>query len=174
MCAAELQSLVSFAASKNCFDGVLSEDVCNARNLEVLSLDGFNSGLLCSERHRDFVATPTPAIPTCLWELPSLGMLHLSSILYAGVLEFGHNRSSAHRVGPQAALKNLSLSHNRAVGTIPVSVFNHMWFELDLSFNRFDGHLGVNISLQGGGSARLGVNRLSGVRSCYCSMSFWG
>lgn len=161
--------LISFAAAKNCFHGQLTEAICTATYLQVLSLDGFSSNSNCvrhKQKKTDLIDPVSPVVPACLWTLTSLGTLHLSAILYSGPFPTASSDSpptGASGARPlQPALRNLSLAHNRMSGTVPDFIFSHSWLQLDISFNKLTGLLSPNISIAPNGLANFVVNRLSG------------
>jgi hypothetical protein len=72
-------------------------------------------------------------IPTCLFNLPKLGILHLAANNLQGTLPSIVNFS--------ATLQSVILSNNQLEGSIPSAFFNHTFYYLDLSFNRLNGKL---------------------------------
>lgn len=85
----KLPVLGTFAAVKTCFHGPLPLTICNSTSLKVLLLDGVASGAAC-QKPIHFIGTasnayystngPVPGgIPSCIWALPQLQSLQLSS-----------------------------------------------------------------------------------------------
>ncbi|RYH20050.1 hypothetical protein EON65_24775 [archaeon] len=159
-----ISTLRSFAASANCFVGTLPVDICSARNLSVLILDGLSTAPSC--RVEIFPGVPylnafilqhslTGSIPSCLFTLPHIRSLHLNGNKLTGSLPSTLNVSSS--------LLDLALSHNFLEGTIPVSLQTRAFHELDLSYNRLRGVLSKDFSpVAEDASLSLQVNRLSG------------
>ena len=135
-----LPILRTFAAEKSCFHGSLPLDICTASSLRVLLMDGVTSGLACQQRiqfiGRDsnaYFSTNGPVtggIPSCIWALPSLESLQLSSNSLTGTI-----------AAPplQSALVDVVLSFNQLTGTIPLSLQNLNLDVLKLSDNRLKG-----------------------------------
>lgn len=159
------QSLTGFAASSNCLHGTLPDSICTAKNLLALVLDGISTANKC--RHRLFPDSPgldaffvkdtlRGTIPACIFsDLHSLHTLHLSGNHLVG--------SFPTDVRITRGLADLTLSHNRFTGTIPLSMQQKFIPTLDLSFNRFSGVLSSDfVSLFDKSSLFLQVNRLSG------------
>ena len=173
----ETETLKTFAAASNCLSGQISAAICRATALETLVLDGLSAGSSCrlpifpAESVFKFTGTKTlnkiqGSLPACLFtSLPRIKTLHLS-----GNGLTGNNIWSNIEAWP-ANLTDLSISHNRLQGSMPVvlqrglSQFNRF----DASFNRFGGVLRqVQLTRLGGGSStttefNFRVNRLSGV-----------
>jgi Leucine-rich repeat (LRR) protein len=154
----------SFAASSNCFIGSLPEQVCDARTLLSLSLDGLSTAENC--RHLLFPGIPyfnaftvshflQGSIPSCYYEMPRIQLLHLSGNGFSGTIPSDLNIPSS--------LSDVSLSHNLLTGTIPSVIQEKSWVNLDLSYNKLTGILGPSFSaFPSNGSLSLQVNRLSG------------
>lgn len=158
------QSLVAFSVSTNCITGAITETVCNAKSLTSFVVDGLNAAPHCqnnlfvnpNQHVSSYVLSATDnSLPLCLFAMPNLATLHLSGNAITGKLSDVNEISDT--------LVELSLSHNKIDGTIPVMFQNRFWTSLDLSFNKLSGELyssfypfGANTSLY------LQVNRLSG------------
>ena len=78
-------SLIAFTASSNCFNGNISKLICLNKNLKILVLDGLVCALSCRHKIFPFISSSyisnqliTGGIPTCLWSMPNLEVLHLS------------------------------------------------------------------------------------------------
>jgi hypothetical protein len=98
--------------------------------MQVIAMDAMaGNALHCSKSHSPIL---TGSIPSCLWALPKLESIHISSNGLSGKLPHGIN---------QASLKNLSASYNRLSGTLPNDILCKPFNELDLSHNRFDGEM---------------------------------
>eukprot|EP01034_Spumella_vulgaris_P038605 gene38605-47677_t len=122
----------SFA--KNCFDAKLSEAICEATELNVLSTDGASVG--CGHT----VGVVSGTIPSCLLTMPNLLTLHLSGNGYTGVIP------SVERVSD--SLVDLSLSHNELRGTVPEVLQRRVWSNLDLAYNKLTGGLISDFNFQ--------------------------
>jgi Leucine-rich repeat (LRR) protein len=161
---ANTKLLQSFAASSNCLIGSLPEQICEAKTLLSLSLDGLSTANNC--RQTLFPGIPyfnaftvshflQGSIPVCYYEMPSIQLLHLSGNGFSGTIASGLILSSS--------LTELSLSHNLLSGTIPSVIQERSWVDLDLSYNKLTGILGSSFStFPSNGSLSLQVNRLSG------------
>eukprot|EP01038_Epipyxis_sp_PR26KG_P014650 gene14650-19682_t len=160
-----LRSLVTFAASKNCFIRSIPLTCCNATRLNSLSLDGLHSSSNCQTRFFPslsyiptyFISSSTiGTLPDCIFNLPNLTTLHVSGNGFDVELSDDTMFSDS--------LSDLSLSHNSLYGSIPLSLQRRSWSNLDLSFNKIRGSLSSDFSsITNGSSISLDVNRLSGV-----------
>eukprot|EP01031_Cornospumella_fuschlensis_P026415 gene26415-31918_t len=156
-----LEHISSFAAASNCLTGSLPVDICEARNLSTLVLDGAATAHACRRKIfpgldiRSFVLQRplTGTIPACVFALPKIQNLHLSANFLSGSLPEAFN----------SELVNLTLSRNLLTGSIPRTLQEQHLSNLDLSYNRLHGGLVTNISdVPQRGSLYLQVNRLSG------------
>jgi Leucine-rich repeat (LRR) protein len=130
-------SLTVFTANVNCFHGSIPEDICRARAMSSLVLDGLRSAKVC--RALRFAGSYSVGdriygtIPQCLFQLPNLTSLHLSGNALTGSLpddlELSHS------------LYDLTLSHNVLTGRIPTQIQERKFYTLDLSYNRLTGTL---------------------------------
>lgn len=160
----EFPQLQAFSAVKNCLDVLLPENICNAKTLITLALDGLRSAETCRSvimpglSRAYMLASPSTTsiqIPSCMYQLPLLKVLHLSGNGLKGSLPDALLLSSA--------LVDLSLSYNYLTGTIPIAFQSKQWTDLDLSHNRLDGTLRSDFhSYSPNSSLSLKVNRLSG------------
>jgi Leucine-rich repeat (LRR) protein len=136
-------SLESFVATSNCLSGSIPEEICSAKFLTSLSLDGLStaencrvllfsavSPLFSGFAVRDFLEGP---IPPCLYEMSKIQLLHLSGNGITG--------SIPSNITLSATLTDLSLSHNALTGTIPMNIQTKYWDNLDLSYNKLTGTL---------------------------------
>lgn len=143
----QLPNLKSLSLANSCLSGTLPFNVCNSTQLEALILYGLSRGDSCRATGLRVLANRGVAfgggIPSCLFSLPSLSTLLLSSNNFQGSFE------DSIVVG--AKLRTLDLSHNQLTGSIPASLQNVSWSLLDLSHNKFVGELS---------SALLGANRI--------------
>jgi hypothetical protein len=156
----------TFAACSNCFVGSISEEICSAMRLTALALDGLATAVNCRLpifpsifESNSFILRESfeGGIPGCLFELPQLQTLHLSGNGLTGSLSNSLNISES--------ISDLSLSHNIFTGPIPANIQNKSWNSLDLSSNKLDGILSVDIlanSSQDTTTLNLYVNHLSG------------
>lgn len=96
-----LPRLTTIALSLNCFQGELPVDVCHAREAMVLALDGLGGAREC--RHDRVIlfsgvvlgGTLDGRIPSCLWSLPRLHLLHLSGNGLMGSIGTSFPRNSS-------------------------------------------------------------------------------
>jgi Leucine-rich repeat (LRR) protein len=174
-------SLVSFAASTNCFSGPLSSGICDAINLEDFVLDGASTAIRCqrlifpsktffqsssvsngqssSTTHlsKAFILSKRLAngIPSCLFNMSKLQLLHLSGNALTGTIP--------NDIAISPALLNLSIANNQLSGPIPITIQKKRFFNIDLSYNKFSGTLSEEIpTVEPNGSFRAQRNRLSG------------
>lgn len=156
-----LPALQAFNAFSSCYSGSIPSSICSARHLEYLIMDGLITGMGCqwslNSANRSYHAYwPKKAlqhgIPSCIWSMPNLRLLHLSSNKLTGTL--GSPPSSS-------PLKRVMLSHNYLSGTIPLALQNLPFSRLDLSNNRLHGGYTANVT---GTKVKLALfnNRLSG------------
>ncbi len=166
-------NLVYALLGDNCFSGPISTSICMAEKLQVVMLDGASSGSQCESYfpngiealklffnlHARFVKQKLGgSIPSCLWSLPELSILHLSGNGITGTIfnsELGYNASK---------LIDLNLAVNSLSGVIPISIQQKGFQQLDLSNNRFSGelnHLNINKDYINS-TLKLAQNRLSG------------
>jgi Leucine-rich repeat (LRR) protein len=161
-----LTSLQGFALSSNCLDGYIPEEICESPSIATLTLDGLTTAPNC----RNYIFPGITvfnafivkhfmqgSIPPCLFEIPTLQLLHLSGNGLTGTIP--------NNVTLKSSFVDLSLSHNLLSGTIPGQFQTKLWANLDLSYNKLTGTLNDDF---GGlneprfGSLYLDVNRLSG------------
>ena len=76
---------------KNCFKGSLPENICNAKKLLVLVLDGLESSPKCSSYissvTKGYISNPMKGnIPSCFYSLPNITTLHVSGNSFSGSL----------------------------------------------------------------------------------------
>jgi Leucine-rich repeat (LRR) protein len=135
-------SLKAIVAASNCFTGSIPESICQSEGLIEVVLDGLHGSSYCTKKL--FPIDPQSSsilssdvlygnIPSCLFGLQYLTILHLSGNNLAGSLPSDLNLSSS--------LQSVILSNNRLKGSIPRSFTDHGFYYLDLSFNRFNGDL---------------------------------
>ena len=137
-------SLLTFSAVRNCLSGSLSDDLCLAPNLNVLSLDGLHTAKECQNVFFPLISQSYlqsnyihGTIAPCLFRLPSLQTLHLSGNGFTGPIIVPTSINSN--------FADLSLSYNLLTGTIPDIIQNKQWNSLDLSHNKLNGFLSHNI-----------------------------
>ncbi len=76
----------------NCFEEQLSHGICNARQVEVLSLNGLRAAEGCDGRVEVPLSgvalfnTVGGTIPSCVWALRNLSVLHLTGNGLSGEL----------------------------------------------------------------------------------------
>ena len=162
----KLNNIVSLAATKNCFTGSLPETLCEARSLEVLTMDGLASGDSCRNKifypfslFDAYLITPLEgSIPHCYWSMPNLTVLHLSGNGLGGSILSDI---------PEGKLQNISLSFNRITGSIPKYLMEHHFVELSLSNNKLSGIFDTLVFDESTGTSNrsildISTNRLSG------------
>jgi hypothetical protein len=161
-------SLKSFAASSNCLSGSIPDTICTLTQLQSLSLDGLSTAENCRVPLFSAVSPYFNAfmvryfiqgtIPSCLFELTTLQLLHLSGNGITGSISNNASLSNS--------LVDLSLSHNLLTGTIPNSIQTKYWENLDLSYNKLTGTLSSQFAgvfdPSGNQQLYLEINRLSG------------
>lgn len=156
-----LRNLSSLSLESNCLETSLPAELCELRQLKVLDLSGLHTASSCQHvllpgLSASYVSTgyvSQKSVPACYFHMPSLLLLHLSGNSHTGTIP----------ADISATLQDLSLSHNFFTGSIPSSVQDRNWFNLDLSHNRLKGLLRHYAVSEGEGSSlRLEVNRLSG------------
>jgi hypothetical protein len=167
--------LTEFSGGLNCFTGSIPSEVCNALRLKTLNLAGLTAGRTCITPYEDGLfnfytnQNVRGVIPECLFQHEELENLSLSGNGIEGRL---------YEIISNTSLRNLTLSHNRLKGTIPVSFQQYPGFiSLDLSFNRLTGvienfghtyagrghgHLDTTATGMSNMSVILESNRLSG------------
>ena len=124
----------------------------------MLSLNGLGAAEGCANR----VVMPLSGVglsntvggtvPPCVWTLRNLSVLHLAGNGLSGELVQSLPASSQ--------LFDLSLSHNRLSGTIPVDILSIA--NVDLSYNQFGGEYQGRMQYRPDSNISLEINRLSG------------
>lgn len=157
-----LRNLSSLSLESNCFKTSLPVELCELQQLKVLDLNGLRTALSCQHvllpgLSTSYISTGYESlrrsVPACFFHMPNLLLLHLSGNRHTGTIP----------ADISATLQDLSLSHNFFTGSIPSSVQDRNWLNLDLSHNRLKGLLRhYAVSEADGSSLRLEVNRLSG------------
>ena len=132
--------------------------LCSAGQVEVLSLNGLRAAEGCADR----VTMPLSGVglfnkiggtvPSCLWSLRNLSVLHLTGNGLSGEIELSLYSSFK--------ISDISLSHNELSGTIPVEILNIA--NVDLSYNQFSGQYHDHTQYQPDSNISLEINRLSG------------
>lgn len=148
-----------FDCSVNCFEEELPPSMCEARSLEVLSLNGLGAASRC----KNFARIPFfgvsifdvigGTLPQCVWHLPSLAVLHAVGNGMGGRL--------VARLPNTSRLADLALSHNLFTGSIPIGI--QRVNRVDLSYNHFSGEYAHNDGPFSSDGLNLDINRLSGV-----------
>jgi hypothetical protein len=149
--------------SQNCFSGHIPPTVCYNHRLRNLVLDSLteNCGNLIPPALSNILEGYIPrrymqgSIPTCIWEMTGLQVLHLQGNGLRGSLPELPNSSQ---------LRIVVIGSNALTGTIPLSFQLRKFEQLDLSINRFGGTLSSELTVDAGMSTAYGlkVNRLSG------------
>lgn len=167
-----LPTLVSVAAGENCFHGTIPASMCESGNLlTTVALDGLAASSSCVDElwdpfdvsQAEFGGLMQGTIPSCLWALPNISVLHLSANGLTGSLsDIDCDRLSR-------SLTDVVLTHNKLTGTIPSCLQQYPFSTLDLSYNKLKGRIEdmTNFTLaysptDEGTSLSLEFNRLSG------------
>jgi Leucine-rich repeat (LRR) protein len=132
----QLPRLNAFVAVSNCFHGTLPDEMCDAKELSTLAMDGLRTASSCRQYMMPSVSSAYRlssrfhgTFPGCLLQLRKLNTLHLSGNGLTGTLPNNLNISDS--------LNDLSLSHNILSGRIPETIQRRLWYSLDLSYNQF-------------------------------------
>jgi hypothetical protein len=158
ICYFVLMSLLFCCTIVNCFEGTLPRSLCRAGQVEVLSLNGLRAAEGCSNS----VVMPLSGVrlfntiggtvPSCVWALRNLSVLHLTGNGLTGDLVRSLPASSQ--------IADVSLSHNQLSGTIPLDILNIA--NLDLSYNQLAGKCTDRTQYMPDSNITLEINRLSG------------
>eukprot|EP01038_Epipyxis_sp_PR26KG_P012790 gene12790-17147_t len=151
--------LRTFIGISNCFSGTISNAICDAKQLNVISLCGASIASKCIRKiFNNAYQSRHPidgSIPSCLFALPNIELLHLSGNQLAGTIPGDVTYGSK--------LNDLVLSNNLLTGTIPDQIQFRKWFNLDLGFNKLTGELKNNFTVPvHNATVKLQINRLSG------------
>lgn len=146
----------------NCFHGSLPLTICDATALISLNLDGLTSGPQCRKYvFRSYIGRSiqgSSTIPSCLFQLPKLHVLHLVGNGYNGELPVGISISNS--------LEIVNLAFNSFEGSLPAAFQSYPFQSFDISYNQISGtcqDLSMNlISSNNPTKLNLQVNRLSG------------
>ena len=124
-----------------------------------MSLNGLGAADSCLDR---YVVVPLSGVslfntiggtvPSCVWTLQNLSLLHLTGNGLSGELVQSLPASSQ--------LVDLSISHNQLSGTIAMDILNIA--SLDISYNEFTGEYQNRTHYKPDSYISLKVNRLSG------------
>lgn len=158
-----LPKLEVLDAGSNCLvNNPLSNAVCSSARLRTLALDGLHAAPACRKKVLSGITSTyilftslRGGVPDCIYSLPSLETLYMSSNGLTGSLPekvaFGPN------------FTDLGISRNFLTGNIPHVFQTHRWNSLDLSYNKLGGTLSADFSAVSP-SAYLSLrnNKLSG------------
>ena len=158
-----LPRLSTLVAGSNCLSIPLPSAVCSANSLLTLSLDGIKSAKPCRKLLAPGISSSytianhnsRTVLPLCIFNLTNIKTLHITGNFYGGAfpkyLSLGKH------------LEELALSYNLLTGSIPISIQNRKWVNLDLSYNRFTGVLSNNFMEQDVYETKIEllINRLS-------------
>jgi Leucine-rich repeat (LRR) protein len=142
-----LPELTTFVAVSNCFYGTIPTAMCNVSDsqLETLVLDGLRSAPVCQRRmlpglSQSYALTDRfhGGLPLCIFTIPKLVTFHVSGNGLTGTLP--------KHLEVSERLVDVSLSHNRFTGSIPYVFQEKLWYNLDLSYNKFGGILEGNFA----------------------------
>ena len=118
------KNLTVFSASSNCFQNSIPVSICDSYRLENLFLSSLSSECKGSNL--------LGSIPSCLFKMPNLQSLYLSSNKLSGSIPSGILIDSP-------KLVNLSVSYNNLRGTIPETLITNMLALLDVGNNKISG-----------------------------------
>lgn len=150
--------LTTVVIYNNCMHGSLPSAICEADVLTALVLDGITTRV-CHRVQQAVLRLVSNGglegeIPSCIWQMPSLEVLHLSGNGLVGNLG---------DILKTSALVDVSLSNNLLAGTIPYSWQTYGKFKsLLLSSNRIHGTLSPDFAFLDSSDIQLAINRLSG------------
>jgi hypothetical protein len=135
-----LPQLETLVLDSNCFHGALPLGICNSSNLKTLCMDGLQSADTCQDKifpgsssAYQLRSQIRDGIPQCMFNMDSLTTLHLSGNGLTGSLP------ESAEISPY--LVDISLSHNKLIGSIPRNFQRKLWYNLDLSYNKLGGVL---------------------------------
>ncbi len=161
----EVENLNTFSATSNCLSGSIPVEICESNSLVSLSLDGLSTSNNCKQVlfpglpfFTGFTVSQfiEGTIPSCLFNMPNLQLLHLSGNGLKGTI--------AEQFPKNTSVTYLSLSHNSLSGFIPEEIQLRSWNVLDLSYNKLTGTLSDSFApTYSESSIFLEVNRLSGI-----------
>jgi hypothetical protein len=150
--------LLSIILASNCFSGTLSEAICSAGSLTQVIFDGLHSSPMCVTHaiaglKSSGIILPNcvyGVIPSCVFELENLTVLHLGANnlngLIAGVTQLSEK------------LSELVLARNQLTGKIPPAIWQSNVTMLDMSLNQFQGTIPSNALIQGAIQGNLTVS----------------
>lgn len=144
--------------SVNCFEEKLPSSVCEATNIEVMSLNGLGSAEGCQNIVKfpfsdvSLFNTIGGTLPDCIWNLQYLAVLHLTGNGLTGKI--------VSQLPDDTRITDLLLSHNQLSGTIPFQI--EMVESVDLSYNQFSGNFEDSTRMWTNNVLDLDINRLSG------------
>ena len=153
-----IYKLYSTCAVVNCFEKELPMSICSAEQVDVLSLNGLRAAEGCKNRvvfplsDVGLFNTVGGTVPSCVWSLRNLSVLHLTGNGLSGELIDSLPKNSQ--------MTDLSLSHNQLSGTIPLDILSIA--NLDLSHNQLDGEYVARMRSLSDSNISLEINRLSG------------
>ena len=154
-------ALRTVIASINCFQGSLPAEICSSVGLKTLILDGMT--MACGEvskttgvRKLSTMSTMSGQIPSCLFSLSNMSILHLSGNGLEGPMA---------PVSLSPALVDLTISYNRLTGPMSGIILQRLdqFHHFDVSFNRLKGNLLPAARPRPGADIFFLVNRLSGM-----------
>jgi hypothetical protein len=142
----------------NCFKNELPEIICGAPQIEVLSLNGLGAAEGCRDTVKFLISgvalfnTIGGTLPACLWRMRNLSALHVTGNALTGGL--------ISELPPYSPITDLSLSHNKFSGSIPLGIQRIQ--RIDLSYNQFSGKYADSLEFWKNSFVNLEINRLSG------------
>jgi hypothetical protein len=132
--------------------------MCEADKVEVLSFNGLGSAEGCRNAIKfpfsdvTLFNTIGGTLPACLWNLRNLSVLHMTGNGLTGEI--------IPHLPHYSLISDLSLSHNKFSGTIPLGI--HAIMQVDLSYNQFSGKYEDHLQHWTNSFVNLEINRLSG------------
>ena len=149
----EPEKLRVFAASENCFNSI-SDDLCTARNIEVIVLNRIDSS--CPHGH-SWNDLQYGSLPQCLWSLPYLNILSVAGNNLRGYLPAENVSISEH-------LAAVNIGYNMIRGLISEAMAQHSFDIFRIESNLITGYLKISNFTKASNTSSYGAtsNRLSG------------
>ena len=147
----QLPKLRILSLMKNSFSGSIPEALCELSQLQVLSLNGLTSA--------DDYLVPRymeGGIPDCVFNSTTLTVFQASGNGLTGMIG---------DISPNSQLLDLRISHNKLMGTVPLSIQKRNFTHLDLAYNKFRGDFHPTGSMHQIDTIHINYNRLY---FCHC------
>ncbi len=149
--------------SKNCLTGTIPKEICELPKISSIIADALSLGNDCAKEYKTSHRVHGH-FPTCLWSIPTLKTLHLSSNLLSGSIP---NLPEFDRSVNQ--LNDIIASYNNLEGYMPNFILENQFDTIDLSRNKIAFSINSNISVihrlpnqSNSTSINFRINRLSG------------